>query len=480
MANAKKPGSKDGAKASEDTPAKDVKSPADPAPEGKKAAKPQEAKPAPWDKTASGPESAAKSDPTKTIKAAEASKDAKPAGKTADTAAEKKDLPKEAEKLAVSAAKPAASTSADKVLADKSTSDKAKSDKAKLEQAKSDKVKSEKAKSDKATLAKGPSDKPAPTSAKTASEAPAAKAPPPPPQRSVFWPVVLGGVVAAALGFVASEANLLGFRTMNDDLRAMLTEQQQRITALEAVEAPQVDLSGIEGQLTGLSETLAALDTRVTALQERPVVIADGATGDAAALAQMQDALAQQQGEIQELIANAQSIEEATAAAAMRAAGQAAISKIAAALGTGASYADQVAVMEQAGIDDLPEALTAPAAEGVVTLTNLQARFPDTARAALSAARAVDTGEGETGVGGFLRRQLGARSVAPREGSDPDAVLSRAEAAVRDGQLAQALSETDALPDDAKAAMDDWLSDARTRAAAEAAMQDLTERLTAN
>ena len=83
-------------------------------------------------------------------------------------------------------------------------------------------------------------------------------------------------------------------------------------------------------------------------------------------------------------------------------------------------------------------------------------------------------------MGGFLRRQLGARSVIPREGSDPDAVLSRAEAAVRDGRVADALREIDALPQGAKDAMQSWSADAKVRADAEAAVQDLSQRLTAN
>jgi hypothetical protein len=90
----------------------------------------------------------------------------------------------------------------------------------------------------------------------------------------------------------------------------------------------------------------------------------------------------------------------------------------------------------------------------------------------------VDAGTG--GVGGFLKRQLGARSVAPRDGSDPDAVLSRAEAAVRDGRVGAALTELETLPPEVQSAMEDWLAQARTRADAEQAVQDLSERLTAN
>ena len=73
----------------------------------------------------------------------------------------------------------------------------------------------------------------------------------------------------------------------------------------------------------------------------------------------------------------------------------------------------------------------------------------------------------------FLRRQTNARSLAPREGNDPDAILSRAEAALSSGDLPAALTELDALPENARAAMDGWIADASARADALAAAADL-------
>ena len=70
--------------------------------------------------------------------------------------------------------------------------------------------------------------------------------------------------------------------------------------------------------------------------------------------------------------------------------------------------------------------------------------------------------------------------MQPKEGSNPDAVLSRAEADLRDGRLSEALGEIDTLPDDVTSAMADWLADARARAGAESAINDLSQSLTAN
>ncbi|PJE34836.1 hypothetical protein CVM52_20190, partial [Pseudooceanicola lipolyticus] len=70
---------------------------------------------------------------------------------------------------------------------------------------------------------------------------------------------------------------------------------------------------------------------------------------------------------------------------------------------------------------------------------------------------------------------LGARSVEPRAGDDPDAILSRAEAAVSTGQLQQALDELAALPDAAKPALADWIDSAQRRIAAKQAATALMQ-----
>ena len=72
------------------------------------------------------------------------------------------------------------------------------------------------------------------------------------------------------------------------------------------------------------------------------------------------------------------------------------------------------------------------------------------------------------------------RSLEEREGDTPDAVLSRAEARLRDGQVARALEELQALSDPGRQAMSDWIERAQTRVAAQAALDDLAAALNAN
>jgi len=110
---------------------------------------------------------------------------------------------------------------------------------------------------------------------------------------------------------------------------------------------------------------------------------------------------------------------------------------------------------------------------------------PAAARTAGAAARAAlpvalrDTA-GEDAVDrftAFLQSQVGGRSLDPREGDDPDAVLSRAEAALRSGDLDGAITELAALPEGAQAVMAEWTSAAETRRDALAALDAVAAAL---
>jgi hypothetical protein len=195
----------------------------------------------------------------------------------------------------------------------------------------------------------------------------------------------------------------------------------------------------------------------VVAAQEEAARIAREAAEEAAA----REAAAAEEAEATRAAA------EAAAAAAAREAAQ---TSILAALDSGEPYADFLTGL------DVPPALSGPAADGVPTLTELVDSYPEAARAALdSSIRANVDGTALDRFTAFLRVQTGARSLEPREGDDPDAILSRAEAAVRAGDLAQALTEISALPEEGQAAMADWTQSARMRLDALGAAQGLTQ-----
>ena len=297
---------------------------------------------------------------------------------------------------------------------------------------------------------------------------------------SSFLPMVLGGIIAGAIGFGVSQLNIFeqddaGITTQ---LRSDLNTQQERLVALEIAEpAVTADLGPIEAQLE-------RIEARLVALEERPVVVVpegvDAAAAYAAELEALKSSVDTQRNEIEELLSNARTVEQATADAARTASAQTAIAKIVSALDTGQPFGDAVADLQALDLRELDPALAAVAAEGVLTLSTLQADFPKSARAALATARANSTGEGQQGLGGFLTRSLGARSVTPREGDDADAVLSRAEAAVNSGDLATALTELDSLPEEAQAAIADWRAAADARVSVRTAADALAQRLTAD
>ena len=76
-----------------------------------------------------------------------------------------------------------------------------------------------------------------------------------------------------------------------------------------------------------------------------------------------------------------------------------------------------------------------------------------------------------SGYTDFLAAQTGARSLTPREGTDPDAILSRAEFALSEGRLADALAEVTTLPDPIRAPFSDWIARAEARLAVTAALE---------
>lgn len=344
-------------------------------------------------------------------------------------------------------------------------------------------------------------EKPSAATSKPTSSPASTSVPEPAPKerkRSVFFPMLLGGAIAAGLGFAASEYDVLGTRAQSAaELQSAMEAQQARIAELEArVEEPatlpeslpQVDalreeLTASREALSALQSQLAEIDSRLTTVEKQPATGGDNQVAVAAFEREMEAlraSVAEQRSEIESLLDNAQTAEEATAAAAEAARAQTAMTQMNAAISAGRPFEAPLAELQQAGVEDIPETLRESAAGGVVTLANLQARYPDAAREALATARAAVPEEGEGGFGNFLKRQLGARSVAPREGTDADAVLSRAEAAVRDGRLTDALAEIDTLPAPAQDAMAEWLADARARQAAETAANELSQRLTAN
>lgn len=339
----------------------------------------------------------------------------------------------------------------------------------------------------------------------------------------VFLALVLGGVVAAGAGFVTARylvpegwpfdlpraggtqqpdpVEVLGSRV--SDQAAMIEALTGRLAAAEAALASPdaVDPAAIEGRIAAVEASVAALTARVDSLPAAPGT--DPAALDAlraeieairAAPAAPDAGLADQVAALQDQVAalsaaaeaDRAALEERAAtlraeaeAAASAALGRAAVLRLQAALDSGEPLTGALEELRAAGL--AVPAVLADNPDGVPTLAALRDGFPEAARAALAAAVRVAPEAGLADrLGAFLRDQTGARSLVPRDGDDPDAILSRAEAALQAGNLAAALSQLDALPPEAAQAMAGWRELAETRVTAVTAAADLAAGLPGN
>ncbi|MEM7731539.1 MAG: hypothetical protein AAF280_02010 [Pseudomonadota bacterium] len=288
--------------------------------------------------------------------------------------------------------------------------------------------------------------------------------------------LVFGGVVAGAIGFFAA---LVGVGVDVPDpvdlsgVEQSISEQSGRLDELAGLidePAAPVDLSGVEAEIAALSASIAALDVRVTAVESREPVTPGAVDPELREdLDDLKSTISALEAENEVAKADARSAAEAT----LR---RAAMTLVETALESGAAFGDVLTDLSGMGVD-VPAALT-NASDGVPTLASLQESFPDAARAALADDRAAAAETGETGgLTGFFKSQLGARSLTPQEGDGTDAVLSRAEAALREGRLGDALSQIKTLPEVAQPAMAGWVARAEARAGALQAAKTLSDSL---
>ena len=321
------------------------------------------------------------------------------------------------------------------------------------------------------------------------------------PRKGGFVPLLIGGVIAGAIGFGVAvyfgdqlglganyDEDLAVLRQQigdQDDLIAKLQSNQAKIG--ETANAARESASGV----AGLSETANALGARVEEVADQVATLTQRLTDiekrplneglSAAAIA----AYEREVEELKELVAaqkaEAAELKDNAALSAQAALARSAVTRIVAALDSGASYRAAIVDYGSATGKTVPDVLEAHADDGVITMAALLDAYPDHARAALAQARAekVDEGKGNK-LGEFLKSHLGARSVEPKEGTDTDAILSRVEAAMREGRLADGLAELDTLAEGPKSVMAEWRASAEIRLAATTAAEELAQSLNSN
>ncbi len=159
----------------------------------------------------------------------------------------------------------------------------------------------------------------------------------------------------------------------------------------------------------------------------------------------------------------------------------AAVTRIEQALLSGAPFAPALADATSLSGESAPSALADSAASGLPTQDSLAAAFPAAAQAAYAAALEEDAGDSfAEGVFAKLQGRLGGRPSVETEGGDAGAVLSRIEARLKAGRLADALSEASGLSAAAQAAMAGWLEELTRASEGAAAFASYRNALTAN
>ena len=264
------------------------------------------------------------------------------------------------------------------------------------------------------------------------------------------------------------QAQIDGMRTIVTDLAALQVEIEQ----LFGVQNETIDrVAALEEKLTSQSGINPAANAEITRYATALKLVQTQ-------ISEQNNAIAEQRAGIAELSAAVELTQQETKSATHQSLTDGTISQVIGALESGAPFAFAIAGLQD--FDNLlTPALVAAAPYGVPTADALARAFPEQSRTALIAARTTSTSQTSSSnrVGDFLRSQLGMRSITPRAGNDPDAVLSRAEAAIQAGQVSNALSALTALPDSARTSMAGWIEQAELRQAAQLAVAALSQQL---
>ncbi|MCB1366740.1 MAG: hypothetical protein KDK00_03170 [Rhodobacteraceae bacterium] len=365
------------------------------------------------------------------------------------------------------------------------------------------------------------------------SEPPKTKAPEP-PRRSGgfagFVALLAGGVVAGGIGWFANDALNPPPKDYGPDLARMDAKLSETLAALDgriATLETQQDNSALVKLEADVRAMKAALDAEIARLGERmsgtETSLDEALAGLEAARQRLAETVAETGGEIsaatselmsryaaeidalkarlenqtisrEELDQKLQAITDKAEAGLdaarakvtelTEAAGEVDLAlareRLNAAIETGRAYGDQLADLARAAAVDIPAALGGRADQGVPTLLQLQQGFPKAARKGLKASIRAGADDSLTGkLGAFLEAQLGARSLEEREGDDPDAILSRAEAALGRAELQAAADLVRQLPEPGVEAMADWLKDADALLAVQAGLKELDQAIDA-
>ena len=266
------------------------------------------------------------------------------------------------------------------------------------------------------------------------------------------------------------------FTALKDTLEAVgSADIKTRLSQLET------SVEGLEAQMTSLGEQLKTVVSE--SIERQTAMSAEQAASYQAMIDRLNaelDQLAKRQGTLQQEIdevaaANTRIKEEAQSVVGASQAEKAA-TDIAAALDTGASFRSALDTLAGVVGADLPTLQTV-ADSGVPSLAELKAQFPALAHEALRASLRAKAESYTDKALAFVKSQVATRSLTPQEGNSTDAILSRIDAALATGNLADCLSEAQALNDAARGPLAGWLMSVEQLSEARAELATATAQI---
>jgi hypothetical protein len=333
------------------------------------------------------------------------------------------------------------------------------------------------------------------------------------PELKGFVTHLAAGLLGGLIGVVALSFAWNKLPARNDTAaQPDLTKIEQRVGALEAAPKEAVDLSALDARIKALetkkaepAPDLSELTGRVARLEESLKALgetasAGGSVADAAALgARLSDLEQRLQAQIDAKLAERdasghQAIDEMKsaiadlnakvgalsvaergadqdAASAKSAASVLALANLRAAIDSGRPYATELASLRSLapGIGNFG-ALPAFAEQGIPTLAELTTSFKtasDEAAGAVPAAASEDESFFSSVLQSAKSMVKVRRIDGDATGDGPDAVLTRAGAKLKQGDLIEAIQAVDGLQGTPRQALASWIDAARARASAE-------------
>ena len=261
------------------------------------------------------------------------------------------------------------------------------------------------------------------------------------------------------------EANVVQYETLTDGLLSLTN-------SIEAIDALKARVESIEMLTSDMGQLVAKLEKRPVAANLSSEVIA-AYNSEVNKLIQT---IASQRKEMETLLGEATAEKAQASKMARRTQVNLTFNAIQTAFNKGESFVTELNEFAKLTNAQIPADLQKIAIEGVWRLEKLTDTFPEVARAAIAADRSGESYDGTMqSLLGFLKSQVQARSMTPKEGTDADSVLSRAEAALRNGKLDKAIEELQALQPPAKEAMAEWQAEAKQRLNLVHALNSLSE-----